>query len=945
MKVKVPFCRWWLVLVALMAALPIRADPLQLNPGVSIDDLSPYLEYRVDESGRLSISDILALDSAGGWNIAGIDVPNFGFTGDTYWFHLQVNNRHPHDIERFLEVHSALLSEVNIYQVVDGRVVRHYSAGNRVPFELRPIAHRHPVFTLNFAAGTRADIYLQVRSATGMQLPLSLWQERDFWVRGQHTLAWQFSYYGLMVVMVLYNLFLAWGTRDDTYLYYVVFTAGIWLFQMILHGTAFQYLWPGMPQWNALSIAVFIPLTNTLSTLFINKLLRISQHSPVAFRLLLIQVASAPVLIVASLFLPMEWVVPFSTLMVVYSSAVVMVVTVQRWRSRDQDARYFLVAWTLFVVGCMALALNKAGLLPYNWLTENLMQIGSATETILLSLALTGRINRMREERILLEREQLAAREQSMRAEKTVLEAKYESKAKSEFLAVMSHEIRTPMNGVLGVVELLRDTPLNEKQGELVDTIQSSGKLLLNIINDILDYSKIESGKLDFESISFNPRQLVEEAVRFQYPAARQKSLLVAAFIDPSLPESVHGDPSRIKQVLYNLMSNAIKFTDRGHLFVRVRCVSETGGGLSLRFEIQDSGIGLTPAQKERLFQSFSQADRSTSRKFGGTGLGLAISKKLVEAMGGQIGLESALRFGSCFWFQLPFTTETITSKDEEPLERQHWYFVSDYIPLLEFIETSLDKKRFTMHSVVVSEDNMNWPDPDIVGRNVLAYLQRSNESVATLCWGTVEVIRNIIEQSLRGTETSVTLKRPGVSTCAAPFFIDAVFSKRRLAEPLRSGHTIEAPSRGSNLQHLRVLVAEDNAVNQMVIRGLLRPLVGDVDVVANGREAVERVKTASQYFDLIFMDCEMPEMDGYEATRRIREHEQRTGCSRPALIVALTAHAFDEFRERAFECGMNEHLSKPVTRDMLYQFLVQHYGHLLALDQRAPRLNNDSTS
>lgn len=928
-----------------------RADVLQLNPGHSVDDLSPYLYWRVDEQGSLSIRDVIRMseeDTA--WRLNDFNVPNHGFTRATYWFHLVIHNRHPKAIERILEVHSALLSEVNVFLVVEGVVIQYFGAGNSIEFTSRPIAHRHPVFPLVFAPETRADLYLQVRSATGMQLPLSLWQERDFWIRDQQALAWQFSYYGLMLVMVLYNVFLAWGTRDSIYVYYVVFTAGIWVFQMILHGTAFQYLWPGAPQWNALSIAVFIPLTNALSTLFINKLLRLAQHAPFAYRLLLLQVMSAPVLMVAPLLLPMETVVPVSTLMVVLSGGIVLVVSIKRWRAHDIDARYFLVAWIVFVLGCQILALNKAGVLPYNWLTENLMQIGSATETILLSLALTGRINRMREERMLLKREQLQAREQAMKAEKSVLEAKYESKAKSEFLAVMSHEIRTPMNGVLGVVELLRDTPLNEKQSELVDTIQSSGKLLLNIINDILDYSKIESGKLEFETIEFNPRQLLEEAIRFQFPAAQQKGLLVAAFVDPQLPDVLQGDPSRIKQVLYNLMSNAIKFTASGHLFLRARSLASDEGCQVLRIEVLDSGIGLTAEQKDRLFQSFTQADRSTSRKFGGTGLGLAISKKLVEAMGGTIGVDSALRFGSCFWFELPLLTEgePVAETEPAPLSRQHWYFVSDYVPLLEFIETSLDKKRFTMHSIIVRDKEVDWPDADIVGRNVLAYLRADGNGTQQLHWGTLDAIRGIVEHEIdvavegkRNTES----RRAGVTTETAPFFLDVIFSKRQRMKESRPATVLVAPSRGSNLQHLRVLVAEDNAVNQMVVRGLLRPLVGDVDMVSNGREALEKVKSASHPYDLIFMDCEMPEMDGYEATRCIREHEQRTDCVRPAIVVALTAHAFDEFREKAYDCGMNGHLSKPVTRDMLYQFLSQHYGHLLALDQRSPRLSNDSSA
>lgn len=936
-----------MLLIALLTAMSVHADLLSVDAEQSTEDLSPFLEYRIDSSTHLSLESVIATADADSWQKGDGSVPNFGFTQSAYWFRLRVDNQQAKVVDRLLHVHSALLAQIDVYLVVDGKPLQHFSAGSRLPFRERAIAHRYPVFPLALPAATTADIYLRVWGGAGMQVPLSLWSERDFWIHEQTVLAWDFAYYGLMGVMVLYNLILAWGTRDDTYLYYVIFTAGIGLFQMILHGSAYQLLWPFAPEWNYKSMAVFIPLTNSLASLFIIRFLRIHQQFVLAFRLLLIQLACAPVLVVACLLIPFERVLPYSIFFVLSSAVVIAVVSVQGWRARDQDARYFLVAWLIFIVGCIALALNKMGVLPYEWCSENMMQIGSALETILLSLALTARINRMREEWLSLEREQLKSQELSMQAEQSLLEAKYESKAKSEFLAVMSHEIRTPMNGVLGVVELLCDTALNEKQNELVETIQSSGKLLLNVINDILDFSKIESGKLEFENIAFNVRQLVEETIRFQLPAARQKGLLVATFVDPAIADVLYSDPSRIKQILYNLMSNAIKFTDSGHLFLRVRLLQQTGLKGMLRVEVLDSGIGMTREQKERLFQPFSQADRSTSRRFGGTGLGLAISKKLVEAMGGNIGVESAPRFGSSFWFNLPFTTETDTDEESPMAEREHWYFVSDYVPLLEFIETSLDKKQFAMHSIIVRNGTeVEWPESGIVGRNVLSYIKGDDAWRQRLHWGTLDVIRDIVDQALSADQPpggEHKTKRPGVVTEALPFSLDRIFIRRKTIAGKPVASMQPAPSRGSNLQHLRVMVAEDNPVNQMVVRGLLRPLVGEVEMVNNGREALDKVKSARLPYDVIFMDCEMPEMDGYEATRRIREHEKRTSPTKPVLVVALTAHAFEEFRDRAYECGMNEHLSKPVTRDMLYQFLTNHYGHLLELDQRSPRFNNDN--
>ena len=419
----------------------------------------------------------------------------------------------------------------------------------------------------------------------------------------------------------------------------------------------------------------------------------------------------------------------------------------------------------------------------------------------------------------------------------------------------------------------------------------------------------------------------------------------MATFVDPAIPELLYSDPSRIKQIVYNLMSNAIKFTESGHLFLRLRKQVCNERDCLIRVDVIDSGIGMNKEQKDRLFQSFSQADRSTSRKYGGTGLGLAISKKLVEAMGGNIGVDSAPGFGSSFWFTLPFGVDAnAVSADEAGQTRQHWYFVSDYVPLLEFIETSLNKARFAMHSIIVQEGEIEWPTSDIVGRNVLAFIKGDNPWPRKLYWGTLDAIRSVLESELTASASGGgdgQANRPGITMESVPFCLDQIFSRRKSAK--RTAMVVPAQSRGSNLQHLHVLVAEDNPVNQMVIRGLLRPLVGEVEVVNNGLEALEKVTSSRVPYDVVFMDCEMPEMDGYEATRRIRDFERRNQISRPTVVVALTAHAFEEFRDKAFECGMNQHLSKPVTRDMLYQFLASHYGHLLELDQRSPRFNNDN--
>ncbi len=918
--------------------MPVAAAVLQVTPGLERQAIHNQLEYLVDPSGALTIQQILQHEPVVPvWRTHADGTPNFGFTRSAYWFHFRLQNTAATTLTRFLEISYALLDSVELFVVQPGLPPATARAGNAEPFAARPIPHRHLVFTLDLQPGVVTDVYLRVKSGNGMQVPMQLWEERAFWHQDQYGIAWQFLYYGLMIVMVFYNLFLAWGVRDKTYLYYVLMVANVCVFQMILHGSAYQFLWPEFADWNALAIGVFIPVSNACSSLFAEKMLQVREYFPRYFAILRLQVWLAPLLVLATLIFPFEIVVPVSTALVLLTAAVVGFASIQRWPAGGLDARYFAIAWNMFVVGCLTMSLNKFGVLPYNWFTENLMQIGSGVETILMSLALAARINGLREAGLALERQQLDARQQAMQAEASLLEAKYESKAKSDFLAVMSHEIRTPMNGVLGVLELLRDTPLTPKQNELVGTIQSSGKMLLNIINDILDFSKIEAGKMELERIRFSLRQVLRDALQIHKVSAAQKGLLLACHVDPELDDALLGDPSRLKQVIYNLLGNAIKFTAQGHVFVRVKVLSQTAQAQQISLEIMDSGIGMSAEQQQRLFNPFTQADTSTSRKYGGTGLGLAISKRLIEAMGGSIGVDSLLQRGSCFWFQLDLPLVRPRAVQMPARVPQRLLLCSNYLPLQEFLETSLNKQCFAMHSLVLQAPQLTAEDvqaaeecgPSDSSSNsdsALVYLQQAGQQPVLLV-GAFAAVRQ--QLPLTAETLAVLPALDGCTLQTLPFDLNQLPGLRRDAETAPEETPAAVPRNGHAPAQLHVLVAEDNAVNQMVIRELLRPLVGEIDLVGNGREALERSRNASKPYDLIFMDCEMPEMDGYEATLRIREYERRMGLAKGVTVVALTAHAFDEYRQKAFAVGMSSHLTKPVTRARLQQFFEEEFGHL----------------
>ena len=558
---------------------------------------------------------------------------------------------------------------------------------------------------------------------------------------------------------------------------------------------------------------------------------------------------------------------------------------------------------------------TKQGLIPYKFHCARISRAGSQDVSLIgIGIDITT---------------QLEAQQAMQNARDAALES---VRVKSEFLANMSHEIRTPLNGLLGMLELLSGTPLNEEQREYARIAMSSGDSLLNIINEVLDFSKLEANQVVLEKTQMGLTALVEEVVGLYVPKAQQKGIALALYIENEVPEFVEADPFRIRQVLSNLIDNAIKFTDEGEVYLHVR--NETPGEkekyVTLAFELYDTGIGIDASDMQKIFSSFVQADGSATRKFGGTGLGLAISRELVSLMGGELTVESTPGHGSMFRFTMRVERGDLAGhqpplhllKDIElvlgPLDKRHSEIIASYLRSwgLQAVDykTALEMKGGGVDKIAIIYDNecseFTLNPPDWVAE---AY------HVRLVNWGK--------EGGLSGYSGS-TLNKPLKKT-------DLYNVLNQLVQPLdgraemANDHT--SPETSGASRPLSILLAEDNPNNQHLTLKMLGKMGHRTDIASNGIEVLAALE--NEHYDLILMDCQMPEIDGYQATRLIRERKDRF---KNIVIIAVTGNALTQDREKCFDVGINDFLAKPFRYEELRR-IIDKWAASLPLDDSPP--------
>jgi len=838
------------------------------------------------------------------------------------WVRFSLHNKSAKLVSAVLNNGDRHVDEIELY-VLDsqGVLINHDVNGVEYAFSDRTLQSTSIVFPVEIDAGENLQVYLKVRSQFIIQITPSLKSYAQFYNREQTSSLVAYTFYGVIIGLMLYNALIWISVREVEFALFVMFVA-LWGVTTMANDGLIYRIWPyelfgRYPPW---LFYVLCGTAMTSTSVFTIVYLRLKEHSALYLWAQYILAFFGVVIAIGPLLFSLSTVMILGLALITMISLVNIITGLLMVRSGSRHAVEYTLAFGIMFIVYVFAGVSVYGLLDNYSDSQFYVRLGLLFPVLLFAVGIGNNMNRSKQDAVELQREADAAN--------------YAAAFKSRFLATMSHEIRTPMNGVLGMIQMLMGTNLNQRQKQFTEIIDSSGRALLSVINDILDISKLESGETLLEKSTIKLEDFLDECIDVFSALNRLGKLQFNVFIAADTPAYFVGDFSRIRQIVINLLGNAFKFTDHGSVSISVS-IEEKNKDLSLVFAIHDTGVGIDAKALKGLFSPFTQADESTSRKFGGTGLGLAICKELSDAMDGDIWVESVLKEGSTFYFQLPYIAVELKIDTEEVL-----------------ITPALNGKKV----LVVDDDPAFFRTIDMTLKSwgMTVYCASSGAAVLPMLLETTIDIMLLDNQLADGKGLSLVSKvrdLPGYHTLpivsiSAGYDIPAdelltelgiashlikpikFRSLRKIVlEHLSSDIELNEIDRGLDLPGITVLVVEDNIINQIVIKNMLLTLGIVPQVCDDGQQGLDRfvegLQPGNKPFDLVLMDCEMPVLDGYATTRGIREYESSQQSGSHVPIIGVSAHAMEEHKNRALQAGMNLYLTKPIQMEDLRNAIV----------------------
>ncbi|TWD43717.1 hybrid sensor histidine kinase/response regulator [Pseudomonas sp. SJZ131] len=647
-------------LLMLLLCLPLLASAVEFDEFTQSLPLGRDMQVFEDVDGQATIADIRAQDAAGNFKPHDKATLNAGYSRSVFWLKIDLRYRPTdHDARRtwLLELAYPPLDHLDLYLPdTAGGYQLSRRTGDALPFDSREIRQNNYLFNLNFQPDQARTVYLRLQSEGSIQAPVTLWSSTAYLEEQPVRLYVLGLIYGVLLGMVVYNLFIFLSVRDTSYLYYIFYIASFGLYQLSVNGAAVEYFWPNNPWWANAATPFFIGCAGLFGSQFARSFLQTAQHSRWLDRLLLGLIAFGAVVVGLSLMTSYALALRLATTLALLFTLVIFAAGILVWLRGLRVARYFIIAWSAFLLGGIVNTLMVLGYLPNVFLTMYASQIGSAIEVALLSLALADRINAMREQQA------QTLFDAGQKLEVLNQQLARSNKLKDEFLATLTHELRTPMNGVIGSLELMQTVEMDPELEQYQQTAAGSARDMMRMVNGILTLTELQAGKLKASAATFSLRGVVE-ALRVQFDGnASGKSLDLKVDVTPGLPDRLIGDSSKLAQCLECLLDNAIKFTRVGGVALRVSGKPLETGRMALSFAVIDTGIGFTDLGEATLYQRFFQLDGSMTREYGGLGVGLAICRQLVELLGGRLTHRSEPGSGSRFQLDIEVELPVVES-------------------------------------------------------------------------------------------------------------------------------------------------------------------------------------------------------------------------------------------------------------------------------------------